>query len=237
MPSGGHSSEESRLAAAEEIVSHRFSDRTLLLRALTHPSAFEGASGSRDYERLEFLGDAVLGLVVVEELYSRFPDLGEGEMTKLKISVVSGGALADTADALGLGDVMRMGKSEQGTGSRGRRSALENVYEALVGAIYLDAGLSAARTFVVSTLGNRIDPENLGTAAPDHPKSALQEIVQAQGAVPTYRIVAEDGPPHDRRFTAEVTIGGSVAGKGVGATKKEAEMQAAAEALERLTSS
>lgn len=231
MNAEGSRSEHDRFSKAEKVIGHRFADRDLLRRALTHPSAHEGASSELDYERLEFLGDAVLGMIVVEQIFDRFPELGEGEMTKRKIAVVSGDTLARAAEGLGLSDLILVGKSEHGAGERGRRSALENVYEALVGALYLDGGLDAARSFVVATLAEGIDGGSESLGALDHPKSALQERVQARGQVPVYRIVAEEGPPHDRRFVAEVVISGIVAGTGEGASKKEAEMRAAAEAL------
>lgn len=233
MGDGAPVPDERSLLAIEQVVGHRFADRTLLARALTHPSAGEGSSSGHDYERLEFLGDAVLGLIVVEEIFDRFPGMGEGDMTKLKISVVSGGVLADTAAHLGISQHIVTGRSEQGTGDRGLRSALENVYEALVGALYIDGGVDAARTFVVSSLGDRIDPSTIERASLDHPKSALQEVLQARGLAPVYRIVAEEGPPHDRRFTAEVSVSGQVEGSGTGDSKKQAEMVAAARALER----
>lgn len=225
------------LERAERATGHRFSDRSLLMRALTHPSASADDSSVLDYERLEFLGDAVLGLVVVEEVYHRFPDLSEGEMTKLKISLVSGASLADAAERLGLATLIVVGESERGTGARGLRSALENVYEALVGAVYLDGGVEDARDFILSTLGERISPDALDAVELEHPKSRLQERIQARGLSVSYRIVAEEGPPHARSFTAEVLIADQVVGRGAGRTKKEAEMCAAREALSRLSSS
>ncbi len=227
--------DDTRLDDAERAVGYRFSDRTLLCRALTHPSVTTGASSELDYERLEFLGDAVLGLVVVEEVYRRFPELSEGAMTKLKIALVSGDSLVAAADELGLASLIALGDSEIGTDSRGLRSALENVLEALIGAIYLDGGLDAARSFVVSALGARISPESLAGLELEHPKSRLQEIVQASGNVVSYRIVGEEGPAHARSFTAEVVLEGEVLGRGTGTTKKEAEMCAAREALRAIS--
>jgi ribonuclease-3 len=139
---------EARLDAAERLANHRFVDRELLLRALTHPSYTEEPHAAQDYERLEFLGDAVLGLVVVHEIFQRFPRMPEGQMTKLKIGVVAGRTLSDAADDLGLGRLLLLGPSETGTDGRGMTSALEDGFEALVGAIYLDAGLETAREFI-----------------------------------------------------------------------------------------
>ena len=223
---------EDRLERAEALLGHRFADASLLQRALTHPSYAEEAGVDSDYERLEFLGDAIMGLIVVEEIYRSYPDLPEGVMTKMKISVVSGSTLSEVAAELGIADLILLGSSERGTGRRGLSSALENAFEALVGALYLDAGLDAARRFVLARLGDRIAPgmaEDL-----EHPKSRLQELLQASGKVPVYVIASVEGPPHDRRFEAHVTLGGRLLGAGAGASKKEAEMNAAAEALTRI---
>ena len=225
------------LTAAERAVGHVFSERSLLARALTHPSVNTSEGSGTDYERLEFLGDAVLGLIVVEEVYDRFPELSEGEMTKLKISVVSGATLVSAAEELGLASLIALGDSERGTGSRGLRSALENAFEALVGALYLDGGLEAARRFVIATLGSRIDPGAVQPGSLEHPKSRLQELVQSRGESVSYRIVAEEGPPHARTFVAQVSLADQVLGEGRGATKKAAEMNAADAALTRLSAS
>jgi ribonuclease III len=228
--------DDSTLLRAERVVGYRFSDRSLLSRALTHPSMTSEAASELDYERLEFLGDAVLGLVIVDEIYRRFPELPEGVMTKLKASLVSGDSLVDAAEKLGLASLIALGQSEQGTGQRGLRSALENAFEALVGALYLDGGLEAARAFAIASLGPRIAIESLGALELDHPKSRLQEIVQARGGVVAYEILSEEGPPHARSFAAEVSVDGLPLGSGVGNTKKEAEMCAAREALTRISS-
>jgi len=238
--------DEERLAIAEAALGHAFTNRALLRRALTHPSFKEGSpraaqdkkpresalSGrTNDYERLEFLGDAVISLVVADELYARFPHVREGGLTKLKIGAVSGRSLSAAAEELGLADALFLGESERGTGGRGLTSALENSFEALVAALYLDAGFDAARAFVSRALGAHIGEH---TTVPGHPKSDLQEYFQARGSTLSYRLVAEEGPPHDRSFTVTVSVGGEELGTGVGRSKKEAEMRAAAEAIERL---
>lgn len=218
-----------RLFAAQEILGHTFEDIDLLDRALTHPSYYEDCSLACDYERLEFLGDSVLGLIVVEDTYRRFPEMPEGMMTKIKIATVSGSTLSAAAGELGLGNLLLLGESERRTGGRGMASALENVFEATVGALYLDGGIKAARAFVLRVLGPHIAP---GVAdLSEHPKSRLQEVVQARGAVPEYEIVSTQGPPHDRTFCAVVTVDGETIGRGTGRSKKEAEMNAAADAL------
>lgn len=221
-----------RLLSAQGIIGHDFTDVALLDAALTHPSYAEESNGSVGYERLEFLGDAVLGLVVVEECYRRFPDLSEGVMTKIKIAVVSGNVLTASAEELGLAPLLLLGEGERRNAGRGRASALENAFEAIVGAIYLDGGYEAARAFVLRTLGERIVPEI--AVDEEHPKSALLELVQSRGHSAVFSIESSEGPPHDRVFNASVSVDGKLLGKGSGRSKKEAEMNAAAAALVKL---
>lgn len=221
-----------RLARAELIIGHSFADPSLLIGALTHPSALEDSSAERSYERLEFLGDSVVGLVVAEELFARFPGMSEGGMTRIKISLVAGSTLSVVASDLGLGETILFGNSYQGTGGRGITSALENVYEAVVAALYLDAGMEVARDWVLATLGPRISEDVANS--PENPKSLLQEALQARGVLPTYRLAGQEGPPHDRTFTSEVLAGDEVIGSGTGSSKKEAEARAAASALDSL---
>ncbi|NTU70353.1 MAG: ribonuclease III [Coriobacteriia bacterium] len=216
---------------AEQILGRRFADRELLRLALTHPSAAEnGAEGF--YERLEFLGDSLLGFIIAEETFKRFPDMREGGMTRIKVSLVAGSVLSAAARDLGLADAIIVGRSERGTGGRGLKSALENTFEALTAAIYLDAGIDAAREWVLETLGHLITEETADS--PENPKSALQELVQAKGASPEYRTVGEEGPPHDRTFSVEVFVDDKRIGSGVGRTKREAEAAAAAAGLKKL---
>lgn len=231
-PHGTRPEDAARLDLAERVLGHSFADRDLLRRALTHPSAFEQQDAGSGYERLEFLGDSIVGFLVAEEIYGRFPHLDEGQMTRLKIALVAGTTLSRVSAELGLQDALIFGESELGTGGRGLNSALENVYEALSAALYLDAGLDATRGWVARTLGPLIVDDAALIA--EHPKSALQERVQALGESPVYEIVAEEGPPHDRTFTSKVTVDGNVLGTGEGRSKKEAEMAAAAEALAHL---
>lgn len=221
-----------RLKIAERAVGFVFTDRVLLETALTHPSAIEDRDPSRYYERLEFLGDSIVGLVIAEEVYRRFPDMPEGGMTRIKVSVVAGTTLATVAGELGLEAAIAFGESEKGTGKRGLTSALENVYEALTAALYLEAGFEVAREWVLRTLGPRISADVADS--PENPKSRLQELAQARGATPVYRIAAQDGPPHDRTFTAVVEVAGDALGEGIGRSKKEAEAAAAAAAIERI---
>lgn len=225
---------ESRMERAEKIVGRVFADRELLLRALTHPSAVEAKDPSLYYERLEFLGDSILGCVIAEEIFRRYPNMPEGGMTRIKVSVVAGSVLSDVAEKLGLADVLVLGESEKGTGSRGLASALENTYEALIAALYLDAGMDAARAWVLATLGDRISED--AALSPENPKSALQEIVQARGGTVVYRIESSEGPPHERVFTSVVEVAGEQLGRGTGRSKKEAEAAAAQAALDVLGS-
>ncbi len=221
-----------RIRAVERVLGHTFRDHGLVIQAITHPSHSDQVDLREDYERLEFLGDSVLGLVVVDEIYRRFPELPEGTMTKIKIAVVAGATLSEVAEELGLADLIMVGESERGTGGRGMASALENAFEALVAAVYLDGGLEAAREVVLRALADRIVPGAADSL--EHPKSLLQELLQSAGDIPRYEIIAVEGPPHDRTFTARVSTNGGELGIGEGRTKKEAEMNAASRALESL---
>lgn len=223
---------EARIDAAERILGRTFRDRALLRQALTHPSAVEARDPKQYYERLEFLGDSIIGFLVAEEVFRRFPDMHEGGMTRIRVSVIAGSVLAGVAEDLGLAECLILGESELGTGRRGRASALENSFEAVTAALYLDAGLPSARKWVLRTLGPLISEDVAAIA--DSPKSRLQEELQARGHTPVYRIVGHEGPPHDRHFTAVVLVGDEVAGEGSGRSKKEAEAQAALIALDRL---
>ena len=223
-----------RLKRVEEILGYTFKDPSVLLAALTHPSAAEGRSISDSYERLEFLGDSILGSIVATKAYDAYPDLDEGGLTRIKVSLVSGSSLAKTAEELGFAEVIIFGSSETGTGKRGLHSALENVYEALVAALYLDGGIQAATEFVNRTLIVKMSPDM--AKEPENPKSVLQERLQEDGITPTYRLVETQGPPHDRTFVTQVFVGVQSLARGVGRTKKESESHAAESALEALSS-
>ena len=167
-----------RVAAAEAICGHIFTNKELIEAALTHPSAVEGKPVSASYERLEFLGDSILGAIIATDLFERYPDMDEGQLTRLKISLVSGHTLSIVSDVLGISPLIIMGISEKGTGKRGLKSALENVYESIVGALYLDAGFEPTHDFVMRTLGPHISPALAVRSV--SPKSRLQEAVQAK---------------------------------------------------------
>lgn len=217
---------------AEQILGYRFNDSDLLAAALTHPSYAAEHRGTQSYDRLEFLGDAVLGFVVADELYRTFPAEPEGDLTRRKHSVVSGAALAPVAAAFGVGELLRLGRGAAAMGERERPSVLENVLEALVGAVYLDGGLDAARELIARF---HAEGPTRRTSVIGDPKSLLQQHTQADaGSLPEYRITGSGGLLHERTFTAEVWIDGLLMGTGTGGSKQAAEKSAAATALARL---
>ena len=217
----------------EKKLGYAFENRQLLEEALNHSSyANEHRGGLGSNERLEFLGDSILGAIVAYAAVHKYPDLDEGGLTRIKVALVSGSSLAAVAESLGFAELIVFGSSETGTGHRGMHSALENVYEAVVAALYLDGGREVAERFVTDTLIPRMDISM--AREPENPKSALQEKLQEDGITPTYELVDTQGPPHDRTFVAEVFAGETGLARGTGRTKKEAESQAAKSALARL---
>jgi ribonuclease-3 len=216
----------------ESRISYKFRNSLLLAEALTHPSlAYESQNTHFDNQRLEFLGDAVLQLIVTERLFQLFPDFPEGRLTKLRARVVSRRALARFAMAIHLGDYVLLGKGEEATGGRRRLSTLADAFEALIGAVYLDSGPEMARELVLRLFESEIGGM---ASSPEerNPKGELQECLQAiEPTAPLYRIISESGPDHRRVFQAEVSWKGKVLATGKGKSKKEAEARAAAEAL------
>ena len=213
----------------ESRLGHRFRERANLEVACVHRSAANERNLPANYERLEFLGDAVLGVLAAEWLYRTHPDLPEGELSRLKSALVSAGALAHYARELGLGAHLVLGQGEEKSGGRDKPSLLADSLEAVIAAVYLDGGLRAARKVVERFL--RSSTRQLDLTASDA-KSALQERTQAGGReTPIYRVAEETGPDHDKRFTVEVVIGGEVAARGHGRSKKAAELDAARRAL------
>ena len=213
-----------------------FRNHSLLKTALTHSSFVNENSGIalESNERLEFLGDAVLGFIIAEKLYREFPDLSEGEMTKLRSALVRGGTLACIARAAGLGDFLHLGKGEETGGGRDKTTNLEAALEAVIAATFLDQGVVATRSLVLRLLGEELAKICKHGMDVDY-KSRLQEIVQSSRQVaPAYRLVGEAGPDHDKRFTVEVMAGDMVLGRGIGSSKKLAETEAARSAMERL---
>ena len=217
-------------------IGYRFRDRGLLEHALTHKSrAAEDASGGiTDNESMEFLGDAVLGLVVADALFRQYPLYDEGQKSKIKASVVSTQSLARHAELLQLGDHLILGRGEEKTGGRYKQALLADAYEALIAAIYLDGGLEAAQTFLLRELKQALDTGSTPGFTLDF-KSTLQERLQALGApLPEYRVSGEAGPDHRKTFTVEVLVSGQVLGAASGKAKKEAEQEAARLALAKL---
>lgn len=219
----------SALEAFQERLCHAFGDPALLERALTHRSWCAEHAAYASNERLEFLGDAVLGVLVTDDIYHRYPDAGEGQLSRVRASVVCAPALAEMARELGIGDVLLLGKGEDASGGRERLSILADAMEAVIGAVYLDGGRTAAHGLVDRLVAPRLDD----TGAQDH-KSQLHERAARDHLGSIRYDLTEDGPEHDKTFRAEVLLGGESLGTGVGRSKKLAEQAAAAVALTRL---
>lgn len=202
--------------------------------ATTHRSATDDAVGE-SYERLEFFGDSVLGLVVAQFLFEEHEDWDQGMMSKAKASVVQEGPLAARAFELGLHDYIRLSPSEEATGGRTRPSILADVFEAIIGAIFIESGLEKARWFILEQLSPALKRVRSGDVSPDDHKSKLQEIAQASWRrTPVYRIARESGSAHERRFFVQVYFDDQMMGEGFGRSKKEAEQSAAKDALHRI---
>jgi ribonuclease-3 len=213
----------------------RFHDEQLLLLALTHPSlAHENGEPTPHNQRLEFLGDAVLQLVLTEKLYALFPAFDEGQLSKSRAKLVNGEALAEFGRELGLGRHLILSRGEDQNGGRDRASTLADAYEALLGALYLDAGLTVTRDFILREFAPAIS-ELETLPGIDNPKGELQEFLQARSATPPeYVLVSATGPDHDRVFECTVHHGGSELARGSGKSKKAAESEAAQAALLKL---
>lgn len=220
------------MQSLESRINYKFRNSFLLAEALTHPSlAYESQRPHFDNQRLEFLGDAVLQLIVTEVLYKLFSESPEGHLTKLRSRVVSRRALARFAMMIHLGDYVLLGKGEEATGGRRRPSTLADAFESLIGAMYLDSGHEAAKALIMNLFEGEIDGM---VTSPDerNPKGELQECLQAiHPLAPIYRIISESGPDHRRVFQAEVIWQDKLLASGKGKSKKEAEARAAAEAL------
>lgn len=212
-----------------------FSDYLLLNRALTHRSYLnEHPEALEDNERLEFLGDAVLDFLVGAWLYNHFPEMAEGELTRLRSALVRTEQLADFALDIGLGEVMRLGRGEDEAGGRQRPALLCGTFEAMIGALYLNAGFNAVREFIEPLL-QQAASQILSARKDQDPKSLLQEWVQSEGfGPPIYRTVSAQGPEHDKVFEVEVVVDGKIYGRGNGHSKQSAAKAAARAALESL---
>jgi ribonuclease III len=222
------------LGSLDDALGVTFADPDLRRTALTHRSyAFERGL-TQTNERLEFLGDSVLGLVVTDMAYSAHPELPEGALAKLRAAIVNMAALADVARSLGLGDLVLLGKGEEQSGGRDKSSILADALEAVFGAVYLDRGLEVATELIERLFRPRMQAYVRGEGERDH-KTILQELAsQALRSMPEYRL-EERGPDHEKEFTATVHLGGEPMGTGTGRSKKEAEQRAAAEAFARIS--
>lgn len=230
----------SELEWAAERLGLSFDSPDLLVEALTHPSFLnENPDAARtSYQRLEFLGDAVLGYVTASELFRRFPTLPEGELTKLRAHLVQERTIAAVGESLNLGAQLFMGRGEEAIRGRNRSSNLAAAVEALIGATYLDKGPDTAKSLILSLLTPEFQQVERRGHAPLDPKSHLQEVIQARHEqLPQYRVVDERGPDHQRTFTVEVLLEDRVAGVGVAGRKVDAERKAAEEALLSLATS
>lgn len=211
-------------------------DLALLELALVHSSyVHEQPTGGQSNQRLEFLGDAVISLIVSEMLWERFPDDDEGSLTTRRAAIVSARGLSRIAQRLELGSYLRLGLGAATTGERTRNSVLAATFEAVCGAVYLELGLEWTRDWLRVVAGPELD-EQFSVAVPKPAKSALQELSYAQaGRAPHYRLLSDEGPPHARHYVVEVLVGGRVLGRGEGRSRREAETEAARHALEELS--
>ena len=221
------------MTTLEEKLGYEFRDPALLENALTHSSCANESRGRlQSNERLEFLGDSILGMVVAGHLYRNHPDLPEGELTRTRAALVCEDSLVEVAEALRLGEYLHLGKGEEAGGGRKRPSIQADAVEAVLAAVYLDGGIGSARKIVQQYILCR---EVEGLTSPRDYKTALQELVQREsGQVLKYRLTGEEGPDHDKRFFVEVDLNGEVAGRGKGHSKKEAEQMAAKAAIAKL---
>ena len=225
------------LAALQQTLGISFNDPSLLEQALVHSSYINENLGfaPASNERLEFLGDAILGFIVAEELYQRFPQFSEGKMTKLRSALVCRDALSRMARAISLGNYFYLGKGEEASVGRRKPANLAGALEAVIAAIFIDQGLAITRDFILRTVDKELNKVLSRGVEADY-KSQLQELIQArQQQTPTYKVIEAVGPNHDRRFTVEVRVGNTALGRGSGKSKKTAEAEAARLALARLS--
>lgn len=229
------SDESSWLHDAQTQIGYRFRNLSYLEAALTHRS-WDSSSGGINYERLEFLGDALLELAASEQLLSRFPEINEGDLTRMRARLVSREHLASLSRQLDLGRFLRLGNGEEKSGGRQKKAILADVFESVSGAIYLDGGLDPARNFLLEHLNPDLDRLERGEIEWKDHKSQLQEALHSQGKpAPAYRVVQESGPAHQKSFQVEVRIGNKTVGTASGPSKKKAEQLAAAGALVKLS--
>jgi ribonuclease-3 len=221
------------LSEFESRIGYTFRRRDILNRALTHKSYSHEARHEdvRDNETFEFLGDSVLGFVIGDLLFQRFPKLDEGALSKIKAYLVSANSLAEKARDYGMGEVIFLGVGEEKSGGRRKDSLLANLFEAMIAAVYLDGGIDPARKLIERSFVNDLETIDVEDLLFQDYKTALQELAQGKGLpLPEYNVIAEIGPDHDKRFVVEVKIGNQLA-RGEGSSKKEAQQQAAQNAL------
>ncbi len=215
----------------EKKLDYKFKNRELLKTALTH-SSYANETSVESNERLEFLGDAVLGFVVADVLYKRYPDASEGKLSKMRSSIVSRMNFAHFARELRINKQVLLGKGEENTGGRERESNLSGTFEAVIGAIFIDGGYRKVYKVITKLLKNCLNGDE--EIFKDY-KTKLQEVAQRKfKKVPKYKVVLEEGPPHDKNFHIEVKLGRKTFGKGMGSNKKKAEQEAAKQGLERM---
>ena len=221
------------MKSLEEKLGYTFQDKSLLENALTHSSCANESKGRlHSNERLEFLGDSILGMVVAEHLYRNHPDLPEGELTRTRAALVCEESLVEVAHDLGLGDYLKLGKGEEAGGGRTRSSIRADAVEAVLAAVYLDGGIGSARKIIQKYILSR---EIEGLNSQRDYKTALQELIQREsGQSLKYRLTGSEGPDHDKRFFVEVDLNGQPVGAGKGRSKKEAEQMAAKAAIAKL---
>ncbi len=224
-----------RLAELQNRLGYQFRDEKLLRLALTHPSvAHEQNAPAPHNQRLEFLGDAVLGVVLTQQLYEKFPDADEGALTKSRAKLVNASSLSEHGRALNLGAHLNLSRGEENTGGRERASTLSDAFEAVLGAIFLDGGFAVARDFILREFSAKFDEVGLLPGI-ENPKGELQEFLQARSATaPEYQLIAANGADHDRDFECAVLHEGAELARGRGKSKKAAEMAAAVTALKKL---
>ena len=217
---------ESDLSRLQNVIGYTFGDTKILTLALTH-SSYTNENRQQCNERLEFLGDSVLNFIAADYLFSTYPDTDEGTLTKIRSSSVCRESLSDFAKSIGLGDFLILGKGEELGGGRSNPSILENACEALIAAIYIDGGLDEARKFILPAIKKTVAEHRITDF-----KSRLQEFTQsAKEGILSYKVTGETGPSHQKKFTVEASLNGNTIGRGTGTTKKEAEQNAAKEAL------
>ncbi|MGN0531847.1 MAG: ribonuclease III [Eubacterium sp.] len=220
------------MESLETKIEYKFNNKALLTEALTHSSYANERGNVMSNERMEFLGDAVLSIVSAEYLYTKFPQMPEGKLSKLRSSLVCTQSLSGFARELCIGDYLRLGKGEKASGGADRDSILEDAFEAIIAAIYLDGGMENAKNFILRFLAREVDGHSISFK--DY-KTTLQEVIQQNpDETLNYVLVGEHGPDHDKRFDVEVHLNSNVIGRGTGRSKKQAEQEAAREALSLL---